>query len=449
MNENNSMDKTNVSSKEKRPFTMVSSFSGVGMQERGVQNTGLFDVEVLATCEMDTNAVISYAAIHNNLTPELIDNYENYPSREKMAEYLTKLNIGYDFKKKKPYDWAKVARSKDSKKLLQKTWLACKLNKNVGDICGVDEFPKCDLFTFSFPCFVADTKIKTTEGLKKIVDIHVGDEVVVQNKTYKVTKKYFNGIHEVGDLHFSDGSIITCTPNHKFLAKTLKGEEEWIEAKNLENVFNLVNEKNKIIYVNAFDNLRKEKVYDIEVEEVHRFVLENGLVAKNCTDLSVAGKQAGMVEGETRSGLVYEVIRILKNMKEKNTLPEFLLMENVDALVNKKNLPQYEEINKELEEIGYGCLWDVENAKYTGIPQNRNRVYGLYYLKDKYDLSDFEFPKKFDNGKRLIDVLEDDVDLKYYITNDKAKALIENLILNGTLEDGEFFDGSQKECVRQ
>lgn len=303
----------------KKKITMVTSFTGVNMQLRGVQNTGLFDIEELATCEMDTNAIISCAAIHNNLTPELIDNYENYPSREKMAEYLSKLNIGYDFKKKKPYDWAKVARSKDSKKLLQKTWLACKLNKNVGDICRVEEFPKCDLFTFSFPC----------------------------------------------------------------------------------------------------------------------------------TDLSVAGKQAGMVEGETRSGLVYEVIRILKNMKEKNTLPEFMLMENVDALVNKKNLPQYEEINKELEEIGYGCLWDVENAKYTGIPQNRNRVYGLYYLKDKYDLSDFEFPKKFDNGKRLIDVLEDDVDLKYYITNDKAKALIENLILNGILEDGEFFDGSQKECVRQ
>lgn len=311
------MKENKTNNLEKKKITMISTFSGVGMQERGVENTNLFNLEVLATCEMDTNAIISYAAIHNNLTPELIDTYENYPSREEMANNLTRMNIGYDFKKKKPYDWHKVARSKDNKKLLQKIWLACKLNKNVGDICKVDSFPKCDLFTFSFPC----------------------------------------------------------------------------------------------------------------------------------TDLSVAGKQAGMVKGETRSGLVYEVLRILHNMKETNTLPEFMIMENVDALVNKKNLPQYEEINKELEEIGYGCLWNVENAKYTGIPQNRNRVYGLYYLKDKYDLSDFQFPKKFDNGIRLKDVLEDNVDEKYYITNKKAKALIEELILNGTLEDGEFWNGSEKEYL--
>lgn len=416
------------------------------MQRRGVENTDLFDLEVLATCEMDTNAIISCAAIHNNLTPELIDKYKDYPSREEMADDLIKMNIGYDFKKKKPYDWQKVARSKDNKKLLQKTWLACKLNKNVGDICKVDSFPKCDLFTFSFPCFVADTKIRTTEGLKRIADINVGDKVIVYDKAYKVTKTYYNGIREVGDLYFSDGTMVTCTPNHKFLVQNL-GESEWVEAKNLEFFYHLENVDGKDIYPDTFDNFREEKVYDIEVEEVHSFALENGVIAKNCTDLSVAGKQAGMIKGETRSGLVYEVLRILHNMKQTNTLPEFMIMENVDALVNKKNLPQYEEINKELEEIGYGCLWDVENAKYTGIPQNRNRVYGLYYLKDKYDLSDYQFPKKFDNGIRLKDVLEDEVDGKYYITNDKAKALIEELILNGTLEDGEFWDGSGKECL--
>lgn len=69
-----------------------------------------------------------------------------------MANHLSELNIGYDFKKKKPYDWNKVAKSKDSKNLLKKTWLACTINKNHGDISTVHDFPECDLLTFSFPC---------------------------------------------------------------------------------------------------------------------------------------------------------------------------------------------------------------------------------------------------------------------------------------------------------
>ena len=147
---------------------MVSTFTGIGCQERGVQNAG-YDLDVVATCELDKDAIISYAAIHNGLTMEMIDNYDNYPSREDMADSLIRMNINYDFKKGKPYDWQKVARGKS--KDLEKTWLACKLNKNVGDISRVDRFPECDLLTFSFPCFVEGTLVLTKDGYKEIQDI--------------------------------------------------------------------------------------------------------------------------------------------------------------------------------------------------------------------------------------------------------------------------------------
>lgn len=288
---------------KKNKLKVVTCFTGIGMQERGVENTNLYDMEVVNTCEMDTDAIISYAAIHNGMTQEMVDNYSDYPTREQMAEDLTKKHIGYDFVKNKEYDWKKLAKSKDAKQRLKTAWLADKLNRNVGDIMLVDKFPSCDLLTFSFPC----------------------------------------------------------------------------------------------------------------------------------TDLSLAGRQAGMVKGETRSGLVYEVLRILQNMKDDSELPPLLLMENVDALVNKKNLPQYEALNEEFADLGYKCIWKVLNGKDYGVPQNRKRVFALYYLPDEIDLSSYEFPLPYDTGKRLKDVLQKDVDEKYYITNEKAQNLIKDLVLNGKI----------------
>ena len=70
----------------------------------------------------------------------------------------------------------------------------------------------------------------------------------------------------------------------------------------------------------------------------------------------------------------------------------------------------------ELHEYGYNTYWKVLNAKDYGIPQNRERVY-LIFIKKDLDNSKFVFPGEFDNGIRLKDVLEDEVDEKYYLTN--------------------------------
>ena len=134
----------------KNKIRLVECFSGQGMQRRGIEASGLYDVENVATCEIDTWATIAYAATHEGLTLDLVDNYSDYPSKQEMIKYLTALNIGYDPLKDKQYDWQKKINSKD--KLIEKTWLACKLSKNVGDISKVKQLPECDLLTYSFPC---------------------------------------------------------------------------------------------------------------------------------------------------------------------------------------------------------------------------------------------------------------------------------------------------------
>lgn len=125
-------------------------FSGIGCQERGFENSGLFNLDVLNTSDINKDAVVSYAAVHCGLTKEMIESYSEYPSREEMAEYLKTINLGYEPEKNKAYDWDKLARRKSND--IEKYWLACKLSNNLGDISKIEKLPYADLWTCSFPC---------------------------------------------------------------------------------------------------------------------------------------------------------------------------------------------------------------------------------------------------------------------------------------------------------
>lgn len=126
-----------------------------------------------------------------------------------------------------------------------------------------------------------------------------------------------------------------------------------------------------------------------------------------CTDISVAGKQEGINEN-TRSGLLYQVQRLLEIAKKDNTLPKYLLLENVKNLVGKKFKQQFLEWLEYLDGLGYNTYWQVLNAKDYGIPQNRERVYGVSIRKD-IDDGKFKFPEKVILNKRLADLLEKEV----------------------------------------
>lgn len=172
-----------------------------------------------------------------------------------------------------------------------------------------------------------------------------------------------------------------------------------------------------------------ETVYDIEVEDDHSFTVENKIV-HNCQDFSLAGKQAGIIgeDGkQTRSGLLLEVGRLLMKMSDEKILPKYLLMENVKNLVGKKFKPAFDIWLKALEAIGYNNYWKVLNAKDYGVPQNRERVFVVSIRKD-VDTHGYTFPEPFKLNRRLKDVLETNVDEKYYLKQELVETFIKRLV---------------------
>ena len=200
---------------------------------------------------------------------------------------------------------------------------------------------------------------------------------------------------------------------------------------------------------------RVEAVYDIEVDEYHSFTV-NGCIVHNCTDLSVAGKGEGMVnkcscgyswpidfsddneslicpscgakvQSSTRSGLLGQVQRLLAISKKDNTLPKYLLLENVKNLVGKKFKPQFDAWIRWLDSIGYNTYYQVLNSKHYGIPQNRERIFAVSIRKD-IDDGKFKFPEQIPLTTRLKDILEKNVDEKYYLSSDKVESILANFI---------------------
>jgi len=143
-----------------------------------------------------------------------------------------------------------------------------------------------------------------------------------------------------------------------------------------------------------------------------------------CQDISVAGNQEGIKEG-TRSGLLLEFERILEAAVVFKEQPKMLLMENVKNLISKKHKPDFDRWLKRLDALGYNSYWEILNTKDYGLPQNRERVFCLS-IKKELD-NGFEFPEKQELKLRLKDMLEDEVDEKFYIDNEKTKKLLEQL----------------------
>ena len=273
----------------KEKLTVNVLFSGIGCQEQGIKDTGLFDLDVVSTSDIDKEAILSYACLHCDLTEEMISNYMEYPPREEMVKDLVRMNIGYDPKKNKAYDWAKTARKKSND--IEKYWLACTLSNQKGDISKIDMLPYADLWTISF-----------------------------------------------------------C-----------------------------------------------------------------------CQDISVAGKMKGFKpDSGTRSSLLWENIRLLKDAVDRGESPKYLMFENVKNLVGKKFIDDFNKLLDVINELGFNSYWKVINAKDCGVPQNRERVFVICIRKD-IDKGKFEFPKPFDTGIRIKDILEKDVDEKYYLSENIQK----------------------------
>ena len=136
-----------------------------------------------------------------------------------------------------------------------------------------------------------------------------------------------------------------------------------------------------------------------------------------CQDFSVAGLNKGGDKGSgTRSSLMYETLRIVEKLK-----PKYVIWENVKNLLSKKHRHNFDAYIEAMDKLGYHSQYQVLNAKDFGVPQNRERV---FTVSIRNDLNiDFKFPEPQELTVRLKDVLEPQVDEKYYLSDEQAKRL--------------------------
>ena len=142
-----------------------------------------------------------------------------------------------------------------------------------------------------------------------------------------------------------------------------------------------------------------------------------------CQDISNAGKQKGFFNedgSQTRSGLFFDALRIIKEVK-----PKVAIAENVKALTQKKFKEAFLLVLESLEDAGYNNYWQVLNAKDYGVAQNRERVFIVSIRKD-IDTGNFVFPDKIPLKKKLKDYLEENVEEKYYLSEKLQKGFREH-----------------------
>lgn len=138
-----------------------------------------------------------------------------------------------------------------------------------------------------------------------------------------------------------------------------------------------------------------------------------------CQDLAILGSKRGMTKGSgTRSGLLWEVERLLDEMTER---PQILLMENVPQVIGVNAIKDFALWLAKLEELGYKNYWRVLNATGFGVPQNRQRCYMVSLLGDYR----YSFPKEKPLKKVLLDLLEEKVDEKYYLSDRQLRYVID------------------------
>ena len=161
-----------------------------------------------------------------------------------------------------------------------------------------------------------------------------------------------------------------------------------------------------------------------------------------CQDISGAGLGKGLDKGSgTRSGLLWEVERILD---ECENLPQVLIMENVPLLIGKKHIGNFQKWRAKLEQLGYSNYVQLLNAKDYGIPQNRNRCFMVSILGEYF----YQFPKKQKLELRLKDMLEDEVDEKYYLSDEQIQFFVANTEKNAEKGNGFKFEPMPRERER-
>ena len=175
------------------------------------------------------------------------------------------------------------------------------------------------------------------------------------------------------------------------------------------------------------DKLRLGDVTKVDEKTLPDFDLLTG--GFPCQAFSVAGRMQG--EADPRGTLFYEIIRIAEHKQ-----PKYMLLENVKGLTTKKFKDTFDKILGELDRIGYYVYWKILNTKDYGIPQNRERVWFVCMHKDLVaNPHIFNFPEKEELKLFLKNILEEEVDEKYNLTQKQIKHLVNHINKRFKLDD--------------
>jgi DNA (cytosine-5)-methyltransferase 1 len=253
---------------------------------------------------------------------------------------------------------------------------------------------------------------------------------------WKLCEWAIKSIQAYKDAHFEND-------NTDYSKGLTKGQiEDWLFNKGISSNYNEPMGKDQIKRLGEF---KIRQIYNnikathnlVNIQQVHSTDLEIVDVDKYCyimtysfpcQDLSKAGLGKGMEKGSgTRSGMLWEVERILN---ECENLPQVLLMENVPDVIGSKNIAHFSKWLEKLESLGYHCYWKVLNAKDYGIPQNRERCFMVSILGDYY----YDFPKKIQLENKLKDILENEVDEKYYLSSKAIEGKVSTNFQTSKLE---------------
>ena len=301
------------------------------------------------------------------------------------------------------------------------------------------------IFEMIYPTYKIPKPIRTIElfggyGSQLLALKYIGANV----EQWKLCEWAIKSIQAYKDLH--------CEDDNTNYSKDLTTEEikEYLYKKGISSNYNDPMTKEQIkrlgekqvrtIYNNIqathnLVNIQQVKGKDLEIVDSDKFTY---LLTYSfpCQDLSLAGKRQLMSDTSTRSGLLWEVERILTECKELNQLPDVLLMENVIQVHGEGAKEDFNKWQLRLEELGYKNYWQDLIATDYGIPQTRNRTFMVSILGDY----NYTFPKPIPLKLKLKDLLEDNVDEKYYLSdsmkqyifseNDKYKVNKNSLKLN-------------------
>lgn len=247
----------------------------------------------------------------------------------------------------------------------------------------------------------------------------------VDVESYKICEWAIKSIQAYKDIHFTDDNFdyskdLSIEEIKQYLFN--KGISSNYNEPMTQQQVNRLNEKqartiyNNIKATHNLVNIQQVKGKDLEIVDTdkYEYILTYSFP---CQDLSLAGKGKGMSDTSTRSGMLWEVERILTECKQLGILPQILLMENVPQVHGEGNVEDFNKWQLRLEELGYHSYWQDLIATDYGIPQTRNRCFMVSILGDY----NYTFPKPIPLKLKLKDMLEDNVDEKYYLSDKMIK----------------------------